>query len=818
MAKINDTYDIGEAFEAVENELMASMIRNMKKHCIEEIDEKKEWEMWQALQLKSLDQYKKTNAKRFKNQFREINGQIESLLYAAREQGGMEQEMKILRAIKKGFRPPKQRTGSVTTTAEFFKLNDRKLDALIKATQNDFQKAETAVLRMANDQYRKIIYNAQVYANTGAGTYEKAVDMATKDFLSRGINCIEYANGARHTIADYAAMAIQTASKRAYLQGEGEMRKEWGISTVIMNKRGNPCPKCLPFVGKVLIDDVWSGGKASDGPYPLMSSAIAAGLYHPRCKDIHTTYFEGISTPPDSKFTRQEVKEIADGYRAEQKQQYAKRQADRFGRLAEYSLDEENQKKYRHHEQGWRRKCIQESVQKEIFDYNSDIFTSKHRQKYNVLKQKETLLQQKIDGFEQKRKEYEEAFLQTLSEEAGNKANEYADQIKRIQEELRPIREEKKRLQQIKAKNTEDIFIAKGYAKKVKLSEDMSVESVDAIEEAMDDLVTKRGFPGLEEIEYNPAFFKRPGSNPNTIATYEWDKKKIWLNEQISDEEKFFERRKINEQKYTERKNKYQKIWEKHAEELKEELKHADTKERRYSIQKDLNGELARIETTRSAVPSNIKDVLTHEYGHYLHDLASMQTSEPGKKKIFALRELGGRKISGEIIWKDDMKARLQAAYISEYAKESPLEAFAESFTAYIKGEKVPDNFKAVVDQVIEETKKNGIIKENLQFFANKMPDEKFTQYSLNPLKAPDKAKAFKDALGYTVDNFEDLRQNILFNLVEDNFIEKGDNGYGMRYEQILELTGPNGKKAKVLTAWIQDGDDKRLVSVYVDK
>ncbi len=354
MARINDTYDIGAAFEAVEDELMASMIRNMKRHRIEEVDEEKEWEMWQTLQLKALEKYKKSNAERFQGKFKDINGKIEALLYAAKEQGGMEQEMKILRAIKKGFRPPKQRTGSATTVAEFFKVNDRKLDALIKATQNDFRKAETAVLRMANDQYRKIIYNAQVYANTGAGTYEKAVDMATKDFLSRGINSIEYANGARHTIKDYAAMAIQTASKRAYLQGEGEMRKEWGITTVIMNKRGNACPKCLPFVGKVLIDDVWSGGKASDGPYPLMSSAIAAGLYHPRCKDSHTTYFGGISTPPDSKFTRQEIQEIEDGYRTEQKQQYAKRQADRFGRLAEYSLDEENQEKYRRKERTWK--------------------------------------------------------------------------------------------------------------------------------------------------------------------------------------------------------------------------------------------------------------------------------------------------------------------------------------------------------------------------------------------------------------------------------------------------------------------------------
>ena len=53
-------------------------------------------------------------------------------------------------------------------------MNQRKLEALIRATTSDLEKAETAVLRMANDQYRKIIFNAQIYANSGAGTYEKA--------------------------------------------------------------------------------------------------------------------------------------------------------------------------------------------------------------------------------------------------------------------------------------------------------------------------------------------------------------------------------------------------------------------------------------------------------------------------------------------------------------------------------------------------------------------------------------------------------------------------------------------------------------------
>lgn len=276
-----DEYDINKAFQAIEEELITSMLRNMRRHKVEEIKEDKQWAMWQAEQLKALEKYRVHNRKKFNPEFENINKSIKEVILKAKQEGGMKQEIKILQAIKKGFKVSgKNQTRIGGSTAEFFKLNERKLEALIKATTTDMKKAETAVLRMVNDQYRKIIFNAQVYANTGAGTYEKAVDMATKDFLASGINCVEYANGARHTISDYADMAIKTASKRAYLQGEGEKRQEWGIHTVIMNKRGNPCPKCLPFVGKILIDDVWSGGSSRDGPYPLMSTAIAAGLYH----------------------------------------------------------------------------------------------------------------------------------------------------------------------------------------------------------------------------------------------------------------------------------------------------------------------------------------------------------------------------------------------------------------------------------------------------------------------------------------------------------------------------------------------------------
>lgn len=344
MIRLNE-YDIQEAFATIEEELIKSMIRNMKRHRVEEVAEGMDWTMWQAEQLKALEKYKKTNKEVFQKQFSYINNSIEDLISKARQQGNMDQEMEILKAIKNGFKTSRSLTKSVRTSAEFFRLNDRKLNTLIRATKQDFIKAEQAILRMANDQYRKIIFNAQAYANTGAATYEQAVDMATKDFLTSGINCIEYKNGARVNIASYSGMALKTASKRAYLTGEGEKRQEWGISTVIVNKRGAACPKCLPFVGKVFIDDVWSGGKASDGPYPLLSSAIARGLYHPNCKDSHTTYFEGITTPPKT-MKQADINRAVEDYKLEQQQKYNERMVRKYKLLEEGSLDTDNQRYY----------------------------------------------------------------------------------------------------------------------------------------------------------------------------------------------------------------------------------------------------------------------------------------------------------------------------------------------------------------------------------------------------------------------------------------------------------------------------------------
>lgn len=275
-----------------------------------------------------------------------------------------------------------------TSTGEFFKVNNRKLNALVKSTTDDLKRAETAVLRMSNDKYRKAIFNAQVYANTGAGTYEKAVDMACKDMLNAGLNCVEYKNGARHTLSDYADMAIKTANKRAYLRGEGEERAKYGLSLVVVNSRRGGCPDCAKYIGRVFIDDVYSNGKKSDGDYPLLSTAIAEGLFHPRCKDSTSTHYpelDDLSGP----LTDDELAELDHQRGLEEQQQYAEKQAERFDRRAKYSLDEDNEKFAKARADEWHDRADKLAAQKEDYIHKiSDSESITKKEKSEIIAEK----------------------------------------------------------------------------------------------------------------------------------------------------------------------------------------------------------------------------------------------------------------------------------------------------------------------------------------------------------------------------------------------------------------------------------------------
>jgi hypothetical protein len=353
-----DEQRIAAAFAKVEEELISSMVRNLERHKVQEVAEGVQWAQWQALQLESLDRYARQNAIRQGRRFDRLNERIESLIAKEYAAAGMEQERAILAAVRKGWEAPR------TPDLAFFEAPHERLDALVRATHSDLMRAEHAVLRRANDQYRQIIFDAQVYAQSGAGTYAKAVDMATRDFLAKGIDGIVYRNGARHTITDYASMCLRTSTKRAALVAEGDARTEWGVNTVVVDRRDDACPECMEWVGEVLVDDVYGSGTAEEAQrlgYSLLSEAMDAGLFHPNCRDTVSTWFPGVSDMPErpsrADRSRAEAREAA-----EQVENTAKNAEARYERLSEYSLDGANKERYAAKAEEWAEKA--EAVEK----------------------------------------------------------------------------------------------------------------------------------------------------------------------------------------------------------------------------------------------------------------------------------------------------------------------------------------------------------------------------------------------------------------------------------------------------------------------
>lgn len=140
---------------------------------------------------------------------------------------------------------------------------------------------------------------------------------------------------------------------------------------------------------------MWSGGKASDGPYPLMSSAMAAGLYHPNCKDAHTTYFPELDDEPDSKFTKGELEKVKEDYRQDQKQQYAGRMAEQYGRLSEYSLDPDNKRMYTARKEQWEN-VVANGQKNDIIESDLSTFKCKLRNDTGIDKEYYSILKEKF--------------------------------------------------------------------------------------------------------------------------------------------------------------------------------------------------------------------------------------------------------------------------------------------------------------------------------------------------------------------------------------------------------------------------------------
>lgn len=335
MSGVDFDREIAQIYRDMELYLIESMQRNLARHLAEETDAGLRYPQWQAEKLKELKRCQRENRQIISSRTRGLSDRVSEHMKAELRQGSKHELKRYKKALGKGYKSAKAMRKS------FFKVNDRKINGMINALQNDLGAANTAVLRMMNDTYRQTIFRAGMYASNGVMTETQAYDMAVKDFLERGINCIEYRDGRRVNIADYASMAVRTANQRAYMVGEGEFRKSIGETLVIISHHTTACKLCRPFERKVLIDDVYSGGKPGDGDYMLLSEAMKLGLFHPRCRHGLGTYYPELE---DINRYNNEENDVSDYGR--HNRAHIENMVQRYKRLTAGSVDPENVARY----------------------------------------------------------------------------------------------------------------------------------------------------------------------------------------------------------------------------------------------------------------------------------------------------------------------------------------------------------------------------------------------------------------------------------------------------------------------------------------
>lgn len=344
MSKEKDEYSLKEIYEQMELELIASFYRNLVKHQQEQIELGFSWEMWQSAMLRNLETYRKETLKITQSYSKEIEQSIKEVLNKSYSQGEQHTEDNIeitqdkLNTGPVGKRPPAEN--------KFFGMNKKKLNALVESTNNDFKDVNKAIYRKVNDVYRQTIYKTEYQMSGGAISLGKAIDLATNDFLNKGIDCIVYKNGRHVNVATYAEMALRTASQRATFLGEGSKRDEYGVYTIMVSVHANACEMCLPWQGEILIDDVFSHPSKeyieNNKQYKLLSKAIKNGLLHPNCRHTLINYIEGVTR----KISKLPDEKVLENYYLEQKQRKLENKIRILKRLVKGTVDKDDKKMY----------------------------------------------------------------------------------------------------------------------------------------------------------------------------------------------------------------------------------------------------------------------------------------------------------------------------------------------------------------------------------------------------------------------------------------------------------------------------------------
>lgn len=335
-------------FEEIEQRLIQSLKRNLSRHQKEEEDEGFSWAAWQAEKLRDLERFRKENAQIMAQFTDQIDSETRQIMQEQFDEG-------VNGVDVPPAEPVPDLPAEIGPEPHFFGVDTTKVNKLIEDVTYLEKNAETAALRLTDDVYRQTVNRVQLAMGTGSMTLQQAIDIAVKDFLNNGINCIVYRDGRRVNIADYVRMALRTTATRAALQGKSAKYKALGYDTVQVSSYGMCSETCKPWQGRIYIDDTfsdWDGEVREHGGilwgksnycgkwFPLLSSAIEKGLFHPNCRHSINLWRDGDPLPESVDNTDSERR-----YKLEQQQRALEREIRKAKRKAEGFTDPVNIKK-----------------------------------------------------------------------------------------------------------------------------------------------------------------------------------------------------------------------------------------------------------------------------------------------------------------------------------------------------------------------------------------------------------------------------------------------------------------------------------------
>lgn len=343
-------------FEEIEQRLIRSLKRNLSRHKEEEEQEGLNWSAWQAEKLRALEKFRRENAAIMAEYTEQIDNETRQIMQEQFDEGvnGQRDAAPIhAHTVQSGsLLSPTEGNGEPA----FFGVDTTKVNKLIEDVTYLEKNAETAALRLTDDVYRQTVNRVQLAMSTGSMTLQQAIDIAVKDFLNQGINCIVYRDGRRVNIADYVRMALRTTATRAALQGKSAKFKALGYDTVQVSSYSMCSKTCEPWQGRIYIEDTFSfwDGEVQEYPdgilwgksnycgkwFPLLSSAIEKGLFHPNCRHSINLWRDGDPLPESVDNSDSERR-----YKLEQQQRAFEREIRKAKRKVNGFTDPENVRK-----------------------------------------------------------------------------------------------------------------------------------------------------------------------------------------------------------------------------------------------------------------------------------------------------------------------------------------------------------------------------------------------------------------------------------------------------------------------------------------